>query len=149
MPEGPRIVVPDAATATDRPSQIKAPWPHQLFPRCHQLPPCQGVTAANHYGPKAVGAKGGPCFRAPRLGPRPFTISVLKSFGVSFVWVLWLDHLAWSAVAATSTLSDQDSPNASETARSVYVIAHLAARQLWLAPRFWGLRASEPEWQSK
>jgi hypothetical protein len=34
----------------------------------------------------AVGAEGTPYYRAPRLGPRPFTISVLKSFGGDFVW---------------------------------------------------------------
>ena len=48
----------------------------------------------------------------------------------------------WSAVVATplavSTPSDHDSPNAPATVRSVYVIAHPAARPLRLAPRFWG-----------
>ena len=41
-------------------------------------------------------------------------------------------HQSWFAVAATpladSTPSDHDSPNAPATARSVYVIAHPAAR---------------------
>ena len=41
-------------------------------------------------------------------------------------------------VAATSTPSDHDSPNATATARSVYVFAHTAARQMGLEPRFCG-----------
>ena len=45
---------------------------------------------------------------APYLGPRtldvrPYSISVLKSLGGSFVWVLWLGHQVPSVVAATST----------------------------------------------
>ena len=40
--------------------------------------------------------KAGVCFRPPRLGPLPYTISVLKSFGGSFVRMLrpWIAHLA-------------------------------------------------------
>ena len=88
-----------------------------------------------------VDAKGPPIHRPPRLGPRPYTNSAVNSFVASFVWVLWLDYQPRSAVAATplavSTPSDHDSPNAPTTARSVYVIAHPAARPLRLAPRFW------------
>ena len=53
----------------------------------------------------------------------------------------WMAHQVRSAVAAKpladSTPSDHDSPNAPATARSVYVIAHTAARPARLAPRFW------------
>jgi hypothetical protein len=59
-------------------------------------------------------------------------MSVVNSFGWSFVWMLWLGHQVRSVVAATTladaTQSDHDSPNAPATARSVYVIAHPAAR---------------------
>jgi hypothetical protein len=93
-----------------------------------------------------VDTKAGVCFRPPRLGPRPFTIGVVNSLGDSFVWVIWLARQPRSAVAATpladSTLSDHDSPNAPATARSVYVIAHPAARPLRLVPRFWGVTAA-------
>ena len=60
------------------------------------LPSCLGVTTANHYGSKAVGAKGTPCFRAGRLGSRPLTISVVNSFGGIFVWIPkpWIRYLA-------------------------------------------------------
>jgi hypothetical protein len=46
---------------------------------------------------------------------------------------------------ADSMPSDHDSPNAPATARSVYVIAHTAARPLRLVPRFWGVTAADPE----
>ena len=37
-----------------------------------------------------------PYYRAPRLGPRPFSISLVNSFGGNFVWmpVPWIDHPA-------------------------------------------------------
>ena len=44
-----------------------------------------GVTAANHYGSKAVGAKGTPNGRAMRLGRRPFSVRVVDSFEGNFV----------------------------------------------------------------
>ena len=89
-----------------------------------------------------VGHNSNPRFRPPRLGPWPCIIGVVNSFGGSFVWVLWLVHRVRSAVAAKpladSTPSDHESSNAPANARSVYVIAHPAARPLRLAPRFWG-----------
>jgi hypothetical protein len=73
---------------------------------------------------------------------RGLRVGVVDSFAGSFVWVLWLAHQMRSVVAATpladSAPSDHDSPNAPATARSVYVIAHPAARPTRLAPRFWG-----------
>ena len=83
----------------------------------------------------------GPRFRPQRLGPWPFTISVVNLFGGNFVWFLWLAHPVRSVFAATpladSTPSDHDSPNAPATARSVYVFAHTAAQPARLASRFW------------
>ena len=60
----------------------------------------------------------------------------------------WLAHQVLSVVAATpvanSTPSDHDSPNAPATARSVYVIAHLAVRHPPHAP--WsGVTAPSPQ----
>ena len=84
----------------------------------------------------------------PVFGPRvsahgPLTNSVVKSFGGSFVWVLWLAHQVRSAVAAKplsdSTASDHDSPNVPATARSVYVIVHPAAQPARLGPCVWEL----------
>ena len=63
------------------------------------------VTAANGSGSEAFAAKGTPGFRPPRLGPRPFSISLVISFVGSSVWML--------------------KP----------LIAHSAARPPWLAPR--------------
>ena len=40
-----------------------------------------------------------------------------------------------ATLLADSTPSDHDSPNARATARSVFVIAHPAARPIRLAPR--------------
>ena len=80
-----------------------------------------------------AGRQGTPYHRPPRLSLWPYTVSVANSFRCSFVWVLWPDHQPRSAVAAKplsdSTASDHDSPNAPATARSVYVIAHPAARR--------------------
>ena len=62
------------------------------------------------------------------------------SFEEIFVWLLkpWMAHQVRSAVAAkplaVSTPSNHDSPNAPATARSVYVIAHPAARPLLRVP---------------
>jgi hypothetical protein len=55
----------------------------------------------------------GPRFRPPGLSPRPLTNSAVISLGGSFVWV----PKPW--------------------------IAHRAARQLWLAPR-WGVIVANP-----
>ena len=77
-----------------------------------------------------------PRFKLRRVGPRPFTVGVVNSFGGGFVWILWLAHQVRSVVAATSLAdllpSDHDSPNAPATACSVYVIAHPAAQQCGL-----------------
>ena len=43
------------------------------------------VTVPNRYGSAASGASGPPCRRAPRLGPRPFSISVVNSLERDFV----------------------------------------------------------------
>ena len=55
-----------------------------------------GVTVSNHYGSAAIGASGSPNHRALRLGPRPFSISVVNSFGGNFVWITmpWIVHAA-------------------------------------------------------
>ena len=45
-----------------------------------------GVTVSNHYGSAAIGASGPPNHRAPRLGPRASSISLVNSFGDNFVW---------------------------------------------------------------
>ena len=64
---------------------------------------------------------------------RSHTVSVANSFGGSFVRVIWLDYQPQPAVAATpladSTSSDHDSPNATATALSVYVIVRPAATE--------------------
>ena len=44
-----------------------------------------GVTAGNWLRISGAGRQGDPYLRPPRLGPRPFTISVVKSFADSFV----------------------------------------------------------------
>ena len=46
-----------------------------------------GVTVSNHYGSAAIGASGPPNHRAPRLGHRAFSVSVVNSFRLGFVWV--------------------------------------------------------------
>ena len=120
--------------------------------RRRQLLSCQRVTAANSYSSKAVGAKGTPRFRPPRLGPWPFTISVVNLFGGNFVWVLWLAHPVRSVFAATpledSMPSDHDSANAPATASSVYVIAHPAAGPTHYAPRSGGYCAQPLRFKS-
>ncbi len=141
MSKGSRIAVPDPATATDRPSRIKAPWSVHASNW-----PAAAVVSGGYCGQRlpisGAGRQGDPRFRPPRLGPRPYTISAVNSFRGNFVWVLWLAHQPQFSVATTpladSTPSDHDSSNAPATARSVYVIAHPAARPLRLAPRFWG-----------
>ena len=40
----------------------------------------------NHYGLAETGASGPPNHRAPRLGHWAFSISLVNSFGGSFVW---------------------------------------------------------------
>jgi hypothetical protein len=90
-----------------------------------------------------TGRQGDPRFWPPRLGPRSLTNSVVNSLGGIFVWVLWLAHQVRSVIAETpladSKPSDHDSPNAPAPARSVYVIAHPAARPTRHGPRFSGL----------
>ena len=89
-----------------------------------------------------------PRLRPSRLGPWPYTISVVKSFRGSLIWVLWRDFQALSDVAATpladSTLSDHDSPNPPATARSVYVITHPATRPM-CHPRWFGGPWPDPD----
>jgi hypothetical protein len=110
--------------------------------RRRQLPPFLEGYCAQRLRISGVCRRGDPYLRPPRLGPRPYTISAVNSFVGSSVWVLWLGHQVPSVVAAKpltgSTPSDHDSPNEPATARSVYVIAHTAARPPWLAPRVWG-----------
>ena len=45
-----------------------------------------GVTLPNRYGSAEIGASGSPNPRAPRLGPRAFSIGPVNSFGGNFVW---------------------------------------------------------------
>ena len=40
----------------------------------------------------------GPYPRAPRLGPRPFSISLLNSFGGNFVWLYIFIHALISSL---------------------------------------------------
>ena len=50
----------------------------------HGLP--AGVTVAVRYGRDCGAWTGDPGPRAPRLGPRGFSISLVNSFGGNFVW---------------------------------------------------------------
>ena len=54
-----------------------------------------------------VHGPGPPCSRAPRLGPRPFSISVVNSFWGNFVWM----HL----YSRTNSTFMQDIFNLAET----------------------------------
>ena len=56
------------------------------FARAAVLGPAAGVTVPNRNGSAAIGASGPPYRRAPRLGPRPFSVRVVNSFGGNFVW---------------------------------------------------------------
>ena len=86
--------------------------------------------------------------RPPRLSPWPYTVSVAKLFRGSFIWVLWLDLQALSAVAVTplagSTRLDHDSSNAPATARLVYVIAHTDTLATRHGPQSGGYCAQPP-----
>ena len=77
-------MVIDLTTATGRPSQTKAAW--AVYDSTWLAAVVSRVTAANGCGSAALDAKGTPYHRPLRLGPRPFTISVLKTLGGSFVW---------------------------------------------------------------
>ena len=50
-----------------------------------------------------------PRFKLRRVGPRPFTVGVVNSFGGGFVWILWLAHQVRSVVAATSLADSTES----------------------------------------
>ena len=50
---------------------------------CSGRGPMVGGSAMKHYGSNAIGAEG-PSHKVPRLGPRPFSISLLNSFGDNF-----------------------------------------------------------------
>ena len=76
-------MVIDLTTATGRPSQTKAAW--AVYDSTWLAAVVSRVTAANGCGSAALDAKGTPYHRPLRLGPRLFTISVLKSLGgISF-----------------------------------------------------------------
>ena len=67
-------------------------WYTQRYhrPRTVEHGAAAGVTAANPYSSPAGPWTGPPYPRAPRLGPRAFSISLVNSFGVNFVWQLQL-----------------------------------------------------------
>ena len=69
---------------------LESKWLGPLTIRRGGLLLCPGVTTANRYRADAFAAKGPPNRRAPRLGPRPFSISLVNSFGGNFVWQLHL-----------------------------------------------------------
>ena len=143
-----------------RPSDTLCPKWVDRGPRAQQHPPCNlpivigfaavlsspAATVSEGYCGQRLpisgaGRQAAPYHRPLRHGPRSFTVSVVKPFGGSFVWVIWLAHPVRSQVATTplaaSTPSDHDSPNAPTTARSVYVVAYPAAQPARPVLRFW------------
>ena len=94
MSKGQQIAVRGPSDTADRPSH-----PFDRVPLGGNAACCRafwGVTATNGYHWGTAGAEGAPYPRAPRRGPRPFSISVVNSFGGSFVWMLkpWIAHPA-------------------------------------------------------
>ena len=58
----------------------------------------QGVTVPNLCSRAAGPLTGAPNPRAPRLGPRAFSISVVNSFGGNFVWLYIFIHATISSL---------------------------------------------------
>ena len=92
-------MVIDLTTATGRPSQTKAAW--AVYDSTWLAAVVSRVTAANGCGSAALDAKGTPYHRPLRLGPRPFTVTAVNSFGGSFAWVSRLVQKWAPAVTAS------------------------------------------------
>ena len=74
---------------------------------CLDRGPTAGVTVPNRYGSAAIGASGSPNPRAPRLGPRAFSISLVNSFGGNFVFHFQLRKQTWPSLNTDGWCADE------------------------------------------